>query len=181
MGWRSFFGEPRNKLDVFAGLVDGVLNALTLAAGRIVYAEGLNLSLVGRVAVASGLTTIFVFFVAHYAELRAELARAERQLNLTAHGRLAASHLGRVAIVTAMKGALLAALCGTIGATVPLLLCIVIPDPPWAGICLILIFLAALGALLARSFEGSIWLWSSIIVVAGIIFACIGTKLNLVQ
>jgi hypothetical protein len=53
----------RNRLDVVAGLIDGILNALTLAAGRLARAggEGVTLSLALRVSIAAGVTTIFVF------------------------------------------------------------------------------------------------------------------------
>jgi hypothetical protein len=68
--WRAELLSPRGRLDIFAGLVDGILNALTLAAGRILNSgDGADLELAMRVAVATGLTTIFVFFIAHYAEL----------------------------------------------------------------------------------------------------------------
>jgi hypothetical protein len=67
--------HPNNRLDVVAGLIDGILTALALAAGRLVHTdgEGATLSLALRVSVAAGVTTIFVFFVAHYAEVRLEL------------------------------------------------------------------------------------------------------------
>jgi hypothetical protein len=89
--------HPNNRLDVVAGLIDGMLNALALAAGRLLHAggEGVTISLALRVSVAAGATTIFVFFVAHYAQLRLELVRHERELNFTTHGRLAATSLGR--------------------------------------------------------------------------------------
>jgi hypothetical protein len=53
-------------------LIDGILNALALAAARLVHSGGggTTLSLALRVSAVAGATTIFVFFVAHYAELR---------------------------------------------------------------------------------------------------------------
>ena len=36
----NFIRDPSNRLDVVAGLIDGILNALTLAAGRLVHAGG---------------------------------------------------------------------------------------------------------------------------------------------
>ena len=84
MKLQTWAQSPRTRLDITAGLVDGILNALTLASGRLLAtdAPGATADLAFRVGAASALTTIFVFFVAHYAELRAELARAERELNL---------------------------------------------------------------------------------------------------
>lgn len=68
----DFVRHPNNRLDIVAGLIDGILNALTLAAGRLIHTggEGATQSLALRVSVAAGATTIFVFFVAHYAQLR---------------------------------------------------------------------------------------------------------------
>ena len=103
----NFIRDPSNRLDVVAGLIDGILNALTLAAGQLVHAggEGATLSLALRVSVAAGATTIFVFFIAHYAQLRLDLIRHERELNFTEHGKLAATRLGhRVFFEVAFKG-----------------------------------------------------------------------------
>lgn len=93
----DFIRRPGNRLDVVAGLIDGILNALTLAAGRLANAggEGATLSLAVRVSVAAGATTIVVFFIAHYSQLRLELISHERELNFTEHGKLAATQLGR--------------------------------------------------------------------------------------
>ena len=108
MSWRASILSPRSRLDIFAGLVDGILNALTLAAGRILRStDGADLNLAVRVGVATGLTTIFVFFIAHYAELRAELVRSEQKLNLLSHGRLATSRLGYKAFESAAVGSIL--------------------------------------------------------------------------
>ncbi|MGH6876335.1 MAG: hypothetical protein ACREHV_03040 [Rhizomicrobium sp.] len=56
---------------------------MTLTAGRLLR-PGTEIppSLALRIGIATSLTTLFVFFIAHYAELRAELSYAERQLNL---------------------------------------------------------------------------------------------------
>lgn len=162
-------------------MVDGVLNALILAAGTLLKPTGnVGLELAGRVGAAAALTTLFVFFVAHYAELRAELVRAEWQLNLSTHGQLAAGRLGQHALRDAAFGATLAAICGLIGATCPLMLTVVLPGPRWVGLCVTIMFLGALGAILARSFHGSALLWSVSIMVGGVGMTVIGIWLHLV-
>jgi VIT1/CCC1 family predicted Fe2+/Mn2+ transporter len=181
MSWRAILLSPRGRLDIFAGLVDGILNALTLAAGRILRSgDGADFQLALRVAIATGLTTVFVFFIAHYAELRAELVRAEQELNLLSHGRLATSQLGRRALESAASGAVLAAICGVIGAMVPLLICAYAPGPRWIGLGAILLLLAALGGLLARSFHGSVAFWSVSIAIAGAVLGYVGLQINIV-
>lgn len=179
MSLRSWLESPRARLDIVAGLVDGTLNAVILAAGRMLKAGGADLGTMFRVGTATGLTTLFVFFVAHYAELRAELAEAERELSLGQHGRLAASALGRHALWSAAAGAVLAALCGILGSVGALVLCAFTPGPRGAGIIAVLAMLAVLGALLARSFYGSKWLWGTAIAVGGAALTWIGVLLDI--
>lgn len=175
----SWLTNPRNRLDIVAGLVDGILNALTLAAGRLLKGGGADMMLIARVGTATALTTVFVFFMAHYAEERAELARAERQLNLTSHGKLATSRLGRRALLEALSGALIAAACGLIGATLSLLLCFWLSDPRWLGLAAVLVLLGLLGALLARSFHGSALFWAAALVIGGAALTYVGVLIDI--
>ncbi|WP_150291038.1 hypothetical protein [Sphingobium estronivorans] len=179
MTWPIRLLSARNRLDVVAGLVDGILNALTLAAGRLLKGGGADLSLVARVGAATALTTLFVFFMAHYAEERAELTRAERELNLTSHGKLATSRLGRRAVAEALSGAVIAAMCGLVGATVSLLLCIWLPGPRWVGPIADIALLGVLGALLAKSFHGSVLFWTLAVMISGAVLTLVGIQLDI--
>lgn len=179
MTWPSWATNPRNRLDIVAGLVDGILNALTLAAGKLLKGGGADLMLITRVGTATALTTVFVFFMAHYAEERAELSRAERQLNLTSHGKLATSRLGRRALIEALTGALIAAACGLVGAMLSLLLCVWFPEPRWLGLAGDLVLLGALGALLAKSFHGSALLWAATLMVGGGVLTWAGVVIDI--
>jgi predicted membrane protein (TIGR00267 family) len=174
--------HPDNRLDVVAGLIDGILNALALAAGRLVHTggEGATLDLGLRVSIAAGATTIFVFFVAHYAELRLELIRHERELNFTEHGRLAATRLGRRVFRESLSKALLAAAFSLVGALLPLLLCTMLPTPRWLGLAITILALGGLGALLARTFYGSPTRWAAGLLLGGVALALVGMKLDLV-
>lgn len=179
MKLRRWLADPRTQLDIVAGLVDGILNALTLAAGHLIHGGGADLMLIVRVAAATGLTTVFVFFMAHYAELRAELARAERELSLSSHGKLAASQLGRRAARDAVSGAIVAALCGIAGSSLSLLLCVWLANPAWLVLVADLALLGLLGALLARSFHGSPLVWSATIMTGGAALTGAGIALNI--
>lgn len=180
MTLRSWLVSPRTRLDVTAGLVDGILNALTLASGRLTGSSGgATLGLTVRIGLAASLTTLFVFYVAHYAELRTDLARSERQLNLAAHGKLASGRLGRWAMKEALAGAGVAAACGLFGAMLPLYLCVVLPGAPWSGLIATIALLGALGAMLARSFYGDMVIWSVAIMAGGAGLTFVGTKLNI--
>jgi VIT1/CCC1 family predicted Fe2+/Mn2+ transporter len=176
----SLILDPRHRLDVVAGLIDGILNALILAAGKLyLHGGGASSALAFKVGGATAFTTLFVFFVAHYAELRAELVHAERELNLLSHGKLATTQLGRQVFSEAIVAALIASLCGLVGSIFPLLLSVVLPGSPVSSLFLTILFLGGLGALLAKSFFGSPLLWAMTMMGGGIALAFIGVKLNI--
>lgn len=174
--------HPSNRLDVVAGLIDGILNALALASGRIMHAdgEGATIALAARVAIAAGATTIFVFFVAHFAQLRLELIRHERELNFTEHGKLAATRLGRRVFLESLHKAVLAAAFSLAGALFPLILCALLPSPIWLGLAITIGSLGVLGSLLAKTIYGSPVVWGIGLFVGGIVLAIVGTQLDLV-
>jgi VIT1/CCC1 family predicted Fe2+/Mn2+ transporter len=180
MSFRKWIEGPRTRLDATAGVVDGILTSLTLAAGHLLRpGGGASIGLGVRVGVATALTTLFVFFVAHYSELRAELTRAEHQLSLLSHGKLVATRLGRRSLRSAAAGACVASLCGFAGAIVPLALCASLPPPPWIGMAATIALLGVLGAVLARSFYGPIYLWAILMMLGGLALAYLGTQLNI--
>lgn len=179
MKLQRWLRAPGTRLDIVAGLVDGILNALILAAGRMLKTSGVDLALTLRVGAATGLTTLFVFFVAHYAERRAELAEAERELSLGGHGRLVASQLGRRAVLAAASGAAVAAACGVCGAAGALTVCALLPRPRGIGLAAVILALALLGALLARSVHGSRLMWAVGVAGGGAILTWIGIQLNI--
>jgi hypothetical protein len=184
MRLRAWLQSPGVQLDVVAGIVDGILTALTITAAKILGGDGggaggVDLSLAMRVSLAAGLTTIVAFFLAHYAQLRSGLNRAEHQLNVLRHGRLATSDLGRKVLQEALEGATVAAMCSVLGAFVPLIVGILLPAPPWLGCAVSIAILGALGGLLARSFEGSIAIWTAALALAGVTFTGIGVALRI--
>jgi len=173
--------SPRHRLDVVAGLIDGILSALMLAGRKLLDGSGGSLSLAVKVGVATACTTLFVFFVAHYAELRAELIHVERELNLLSHGRLATTRLGQQVFRESIAAAVIASFCGLIGSVIPLLLSLVLPGPPLIGIGVTIALLGVLGGALARSFFGSPGLWSIALMAGGVLLSFIGVKLNVVS
>jgi len=181
VSFQTWLVSPRSRLDVVAGVMDGILNALILAAGLLLKGNSIDIGLISRVSAASAVTTLFVFFVAHYAELRTELARVERQLSLTPRGRLGASRLGRQSFEQALAGAALAAVCGFIGAALPLLISMVVPRPTYTGPCITIVLLGVLGGTLARSIHGSMLTWSIAVMAGGGLFILFGLELNLVS
>jgi len=182
MSFCAWLTAPRTRLDVAAGTVDGILNAVILASGRLLKLnDGTSISFALRVGIASSLTTLFVFFVAHYAELRSDLVRVERELNLTSHGHLASSRLGARAIRESLSQAVLAAVCGFVGAAFPLVLTAVLPGPRWLGLCITIGLLGLLGMMLARSFYGSMLTWAIVIMLGGALLVAAGAWLNVVQ
>jgi predicted membrane protein (TIGR00267 family) len=177
---RNWIDQPSTRLDTTAGFVDGILNALTLASGKLLAsAEPPTALLALRVGAATAATTLFVFFVAHYAERRSELMHAEKELSLLAHGQLARGALGRRALRDAFAAAMLAACCGLVGAMVPLLLCFLVPAPRWLDVSLTIALLGILGAILARSFQGDPKVWALALILGGVALTWLGLRLQI--
>lgn len=171
----------RQLLPVVLGLSDGVLTALTLATGSLVDPERhIAMSMAMRISASAFATGAFVFFVARYSQLRAELVVAERQLNLTSHGRLASSKLGRAVLREAIAAALLSSVSSFVGAMIPLLVAALVPSHGWAALAAALVTLALLGAGLAKVSLGSPLYWSSTLVAGGVLLSVLGAELRIV-
>jgi VIT1/CCC1 family predicted Fe2+/Mn2+ transporter len=169
---------PENRLDVVAGLIDGILTALAFAAGELIEGSGATLSLAVRVAIATGLANAFVFFFAHYAELRTDLLGYEKQLNFLSHGKLAASNLGKEALSQSFVAAAIAAVWTIFGAALALAICVWLPEPRWAGPAIDILLLGGLGILLARSLHGAWWKWALSLIAGGLLLTVAGIELH---
>ncbi len=175
------FGVRESLRHPILGLSDGILAALTLAAGRLLE-EGapLGLSLAVRLAAASFASGAFVFFVSHYGELRLSLIRAERQLNLTTHGKLAASHLGHKVLWESIRAAATSSLFCFAGALVPLLAGVFVSRPTWIPLAVALAALGLLGAGIARVIRGRTVRWVLGLLTAGVVLTAVGAVLRIV-
>ena len=160
------------------GVTDGILTALTLAAGRIFeQSQPLTIGLAFRISGASSLSGVFVFFTAEYIRLRGELLRSERQLNLTAGGRLAATRLGRAVLIETIASAVVSSMCNFLGALIPLIAGTIVA---WLAIVVALVLLALLGVGAGRAIHGSPFVWALALVVAGGILTLAGIKFRIV-
>lgn len=151
----------RGGIQVFAlviGVTDGILTALTLAAGRIAGDPApLTISLAVRIAGASSLSAVFVFFTAEDIRRRSELARSQRQLNLTVRGRLATTRLGSSILIETAASALVSSACNFLGSLIPL---IAGGIRSWLAIVVALLFLGLLGVAAGKATQGSPALWA---------------------
>lgn len=173
------FGRAR-RLDMVAGFSEGILTALVLGAGHLAPGhEPIHLGLALRISSAAALTGFFIFGVAHYADLRGELIEAERQLNLTRHGRLAATRLGRAAFIEAAAGAAVASTSTFLGAMMPLTVAAFFPQPPWIPIGSALAALALLGYLLALAVYGRPVRWVMALTAGGVALGYLGMRMNI--
>ncbi len=169
-----------SAFEIVAGLIDGILTALVLAGGTIVDPTApLTLSLALRVCAASALSGLFVFFVATYAELRGELVRSERELNLSRRGHFATTRLGRQVLGDSVRGAATASAATLVGALFPLGVGLLFPADPWTGILAAILALAALGVGMARYTHGSPVVWTAGLIVMGLLLAFAGIELHL--
>jgi predicted membrane protein (TIGR00267 family) len=170
-----------NLFSPVTGLADGILTALTFSASRLLDGPRPgSVSLGLRVAAAAAVSGAFVAFAAHYARLRGELVRAERQLSLSAHGRLAATRLGSAVRQEALRSALISSGCAFLGATLPMLAGALIDTPAWAPLGLAIAALGALGAGVGRATYGSSVSWALGLAAAGLVLTALGILLHIV-
>jgi VIT1/CCC1 family predicted Fe2+/Mn2+ transporter len=163
------------------GVCDGILTALTLAAGSVISSPApLRMQLALRIAAASALSGTFVFFTAEYSKLRGELVHAERQLSLTQHGRLAATRLGRTVLIEGLEKAGISSVCNFAGALFPLALGAILPGPAWLAIAAAIVALGLLGAAIAHSVHGNHFRWVIGLMAAGGILTLAGSRLHVV-
>lgn len=170
----------RSTLPLVLGLVDGLLNALTLAAGSLVGSGApVGYPLAFRVGLVALTTAAFAVFVADYADRRAYLMRASRQLNLTRRGQLATTRLGRLAMARSLLSTAIACTASFAGATLPLLVGAALPGLSWMVAVLAVAVLAGLGAALGRLFAGSPLRWAATLGGGGAVVTWIGVWLHI--
>lgn len=173
-------GSARMRLPLVLGLTDGLLNALTPAGSALLGSSARPvLSLGARVGAAALVTTAFTVFVADYAERRAHLVHASRELNLTESGRPAAGRLGRRALTASFASMAVACAASFLGAALPLFAGVVLPGPVWIGPALAVAALAGLGGVLARVIGGRVGRWTLTMVVGGFCVLLIGVRLDI--
>jgi predicted membrane protein (TIGR00267 family) len=162
------------------GLSDGILNALVLASGALLRArEAVTVLLGVRVGVAALATAAFAVYVAKYADLRGQLARASRQLNLASRGYLAATQLGRHAAREAFLAMVIASAASFVGALLPLAAGALLPGPPWLPVAIAVAALAGLGGALGRVVGGNPARWAIVLTVGGIAVAIVGVQIHI--
>jgi len=123
-------------------------------------------------------SSIFTVFVAEYGQLRAELARAERELSFTRSGRLAAGQLGRQVAREAAEASAVASGASFIGAFTPLLIGAALAGYSWSALIMAVGALGALGGALATAVGGKPSRWVITMIIMGAAVAAAGTCLN---
>lgn len=177
---RLFRQGNRWLLPLALGLSDGILNALVLASSAVLRGTvGMSVTLAVRISIVALVTAVFTMFVAEYAQLRSELARAEHQLNLTSSGRLATGRLGRTVRFEAIQAAALAGGCSFLGSLTPLMIGAFLPERPWLPLAAAVVALGGLGLILARVVNGCPLRWAAAMMLGGLVAALIGVRLDL--
>lgn len=120
------------------------------------------------------MTTAFTVFVADYAERRAHLVHASKELNLTESGRL-----GRRALTASFASMAVACAASFLGAALPLFAGVVLPGPVWIVPALAVAALAGLGGVLARVIGGRVGRWTLTMAVGGFCVLLIGVRLDI--
>ncbi len=180
---RPLLATLRRRASVLAivlGLVDGITNALGLAARSILHGgSGSGLSLALRIAFFALATSVFAVFVARYVELRTDLIRAGRQLNLLERGVLATTRLGRAARFDAFADATQACVASFSGALIPLGIAVAFPRAPWLPLVLAIGMLAVLGLMVGKRLGAKPGLWATAMAATGALLIVVGAVLNI--
>lgn len=113
-----------------------------------------------RVGVFALATAAFVLYFARYAESRTELVRQARQLNLSSHGHLASTKLGRAVLREAVGDAAIANVTSFLGAILPLSVASALPNESWLAIVVAVMLLAALRTVVAAVIHGQVVYWA---------------------
>jgi predicted membrane protein (TIGR00267 family) len=162
------------------GLVDGILTALILAAGKVVaVGDSIHFFDVLRVAVVASFSAAFTLFVAQYSRFRHELVHAEKHLTLGSRGSLVKTRLGRTVLAESVVGSFVSGGCSFVGAVFPLLFAMIQPGAAWLSLGGPMIALGLLGAFLGRSVHGNAILWAVGLMAIGLVLSFVGTKVHL--
>ena len=179
MNYRIF--HRRQAFAAVLGMTDGVLNSLTLAAGRLIEpGSGVSLSLALRVGVASALAGGVVFFTAELAQRNSELVHAEQQLNLASHGSLATTRLGHFVLVESAGATLTVVLSNFTGALAPLLVGMTLRGYVWTPIAFAVLLLGGLGILIAHVTFRRKSRWGIGMMLAGASLSLLGIWIHIV-
>jgi len=169
----------RFLLPLALGIADGIVNALILASSAVLHGSGLTIGLALRVAAVALVTSVFTVFVAEYGQLRAELARAERELSISRAGRLAAGRLGRQVAREAAIAASVASGASFLGALLPLLAGTAAAAYSWSALIVSVGALGGLGGALATAVGGRRRRWITAMMAMGLVVAAVGTVLDI--
>lgn len=162
------------------GLVDGILTALILAAGKVVASHArIEVGDIIRVAVVASISAAFTFFVAQYAAFRDRLVEAARHLTLGSRGPLVKTQLGRAVLVESVLGSLVSGSCSFIGAVFPLLVAMALPESSWLALGGPIAALGVLGGFLGRAAEGNVLVWAAGLMGIGVLLAFVGVQVRI--
>jgi len=163
------------------GLIDGILTVLTLATGHVLRLDDpVTLSLAIKVAFATSLSGACIYFFSEYSNLRHRLIHAEKELNLSLHGHLATTQLGKQVLRETFIGVLISSLFNFLGAMLPLGTAVIFPNMQWLAIAVAFLLLFLLGISIARLVYGTPIKWILALVLAGAVVSYVGYKLNVV-
>jgi predicted membrane protein (TIGR00267 family) len=172
----------RHLFAVVMGFVDGILTVLTLATGRILNNshEDFSFSLAIRVALVTSLSGICVFFISQYSRERQRLIVAEKELNLSAHGKFATTNLGKKIFTETFQSMMITGLCSFIGSFIPISGAVFFPDAAWISIALALLILGTMGFGVSKLVYGKSYLWVLSLIFIGVFVSFIGYQLHVI-
>ncbi|AOV95789.1 hypothetical protein A9798_01720 [Edwardsiella hoshinae] len=168
-----------NLVALLGGAVSGTMSAALLAIGTLwAGAAPLARPMLLTIGAVSVLSSAFAFLLSHYAGLRDDLLHAERQLNLTASGRLASGILGRKIWRQAWHATLYTALAYVFCFSLPFLAAWPFPQVCWLPAAITLLLIVVMALLLARVMRARRWATLGVVSVGFVLCAVIGALLR---
>lgn len=172
----------KHLFSILLGLIDGILTVLTLAAGKILDKpySALSLAFAMRLAFVTSISGACVYFISEYSKQRIRLIHAEKELNLTKHGKFVTTNLGKQIYIETMGSVIITGICSFLGAFIPMFGAIFFPETAWISMIIALLILALLGWSVARMVYGNVFVWVISLFISGLIVSFIGYKLHVI-
>jgi predicted membrane protein (TIGR00267 family) len=172
----------KNLFALVLGLIEGILTVLTLATGRVLDKKGevFSLGLALRIAFVTAICGGVVYFYSEYTKQRHTLIKFEKELNLSYHGKLVKSNLGKQILKETIIGSSFSGFFSFSGAFLPISGAVFFPQYSWIPVIIALLILAALGLNVAKLVYGNSISWVLALLLTGITVSFIGYKLHVI-
>ena len=162
------------------GTIDGIITALMIASRAILSDTAMSLDLSVRIALGSSVVGASSYLVAEYGKLRAEDSLVYRHLRPQGSRRLR-NEVNIELFVDAFRGGSISMLMGFVGAAIPLISYSLFERIQGISIGISYLTLILMGVILGRKSGGKILLWSTSLVILGLLMTLLGYYVRVIS